>query len=115
MKTTSAMLALVAMAATACAGTPDRGAMHASAGPDIMVVPGPGTSGTMTGPVAVASTSDATSDRQICRILEPKTGSRVGMRQVCMTKDEWDARAKAAQDYTKDIQDSGKRNFDTFQ
>lgn len=55
------------------------------------------------------------SDRQICRILQPKTASRVGMRQTCMRKDEWDARAKAAQDYTRDIQDSGKRNSNAFQ
>ncbi len=115
MKSTVAILAFVAMAATACAGAPTGGAMHASAGPDIMVVPGPGVSGTMTGTVAVVSTDASTSEQQVCRKLEAKTGSRVGTRDVCMTQAQWDSVEKAAKDFTKDVQDSGKWNMQSGQ
>lgn len=112
MKATTAIPALVAMAATACAGAPAGGAMHPSAGPDIMAAPGPGVAATMPGPVAVVSRSDATSQEPVCCKLEPKTGSRVVMREVCMTKAQWDDVAKADQDFTQDVQGSAKGKFD---
>lgn len=55
--------------------------------------------------VSVASTvsSTQTSNQQICK-AEAITGSRVGGFRVCMTKAEWDARARASGDTLGQIQ-----------
>jgi len=114
MKPMAAIFALAALAA--CAGAPEGGGTQLAAAPNVEVTPGPGTSGMMTGPVAVVSTNASPSDEGvICRKLEPKTGSRVGARETCMTEAQWAEIEKSAQAYVKDVQDSGKWNFSSGQ
>ncbi len=113
MKSMAAILALAALAVAGCASAPaPAGGGAQLAAPNIDVTPGPGISGTLTGPVAVVSTdASATDTGVICKKADPKTGSRLGARDVCMTKAQWDEVEAAAKGFAKDTQDSGKWNF----
>jgi hypothetical protein len=110
MKLTVATCALAALAVAGCAGTPS-GAT--SQGPSVEAVPGAALQGaTLSGPIAVANTADSGADEEICRKMDPYTGSRVGGRKVCMTKAEWDERERAAKEFAKDAATNGKWNLD---
>jgi hypothetical protein len=109
MKLTAMTCALSALVLAACAGAPGT----QTAGPNVDAVPGAALQGgTLSGPIAVAETSNADSDRKICRKMDPATGSRVGTRTVCMTQIEWDAREKAAREFATDAATNGKWNLD---
>ncbi len=79
----------------------------------LQVSPGAGSvgAGAVPAPAAAsASAKDAAqakdADRMICR-NEEQTGSRLGGRHVCMSKADWDTRARANGDAASAIQTRG--------
>lgn len=104
MKMSFVVAAFAAAVLAGCAGTPSG---QTSAGPSVEAVPGAGVAG-LSGPLAVANTADSGSEKEICKKVDPMTGSRVGGRTICLTKAQWDARAEASKQFTEDAQNNGK-------
>lgn len=111
MKYSFALASLAAVMAAACAGTPSQSA-SASSGPSVEVTPGAGLQAGASGPIQVADTSLSDPNKEICKKMDPYTGSRVGGRTVCMTQAQWTERERAAREFATDAASNGKWNLD---
>lgn len=74
---------------------------------------GPDAAASDSADVAAAAKQRPSGKDVICRYQSAATGSRLGKRRVCATREEWDRLAGESRKVAEEIQSSGQINYDS--
>lgn len=94
----AAAIALVASSAMADTTTPSTAA-DANSTPAAATPPAAST----TGSAGTTTTAAVDPNAEVCKRMDPETGTRIGSRMVCKTNAQWDAEMRTTQQSTRGL------------